>query len=940
MSRSNQWRNQFRYAPLRAFIYARGIWRGSKLSRKFMAVLCISFLSTLVVSLSGLQYFRKQSQNTENIVDQVANQMQSAFRLNQLFLEMDREEKALFLSLDYREFLKRSPAVSQTAARISDLIRKLQQEQLPETAADLEEISKDFAFYLKIRTELIHLMELDFILHGAGASGEWRGTSLRHLQQTITRVIENCREALQRKPGISLGACTAIGTDIQELLAKIDRGQNNIVFTYLRSGDPGLADTSKAVHIHTLYTRLQELGKVLDPAQQELLKPHIKMLKTWLIAHAGSDQPVLSANGSPQVSSFKAWEIRKRIEALIESVIRNSEAALAARKEFSAKIFSQSQNVFIVVSLACMALASLLGLLILNSVRKPIRAITRMAERVSEGDLDAHVSYRYPDEIGVMGRAFNKMTENLREFTKELENARTTAEQANKTKSAFLAQMSHEIRTPLNAVIGLSDILAETPASKEVRGYVRKINSAAGTLLQIINDLLDVTRIEAGKLHIEQTTFDLPGLISDTINLFVERARSKKIALETELEDSCHRHFTGDPLRVQQILINLVNNAIKFTHFGSVTVKVVCEPQEENLALVLIEVRDTGIGISKEKIDQLFEPYDQAESSTARKFGGSGLGLHITKSLVELMGGTVSVRSKVSLGSCFSVQLPLPMVADEDVQPEAGEGSLQQETAGIDLPILIVDDNELNREVLSVILRQQNLEVLTAENGEKAIALLEVRPFALVFMDCLMDGMDGFETARKIREESRQPEVPIVGLTAGLVEDFQEKCLNAGMNDFLQKPVERAKVFRALGRWALGANGESGRELGPDVTNSESSDGRINMEVLSQILTIDAEQRSELFTLIEKNLCKATADLRVALKEQNLERISHLAHTVKGSTASIGSLVVPRISARVERSVGERNHEQISTDVDLLLKEIDQFRTDLKAWTGLAQHDA
>jgi PAS domain S-box-containing protein len=379
--------------------------------------------------------------------------------------------------------------------------------------------------------------------------------------------------------------------------------------------------------------------------------------------------------------------------------------------------------------------------------------------------------------------------------------AKERAENLAKTKSQFLANMSHEIRTPMTAILGFSDLALHEQDSQEIGSYLQDINTASKHLLDILNDILDVSKLDAGMMTLQLERFSLADIRTMLYGLFIHTAQAKGLTLGINIALKIPDMLIGDSLRLRQILINLLGNALKFTQQGSVTLSISLEQLTTTDALLLFAITDTGMGISTEQQQRLFQPFTQVDEGYVRNFEGTGLGLTISQDLVQLMGGSIKLDSHIGLGSCFSFELRLPLADVQASQPQIITATTLNPDPLKDVKILLVEDDAFNQKILTKVLNSLGASIVPANNGLEALAALEQDSIDIVLMDLNMPVMDGYEATLAIRKLARYAQLPIITISASVTDEEKRRCLATGMNDFASKPINKIELLTTLERW-------------------------------------------------------------------------------------------------------------------------------------------
>ncbi|MDR3462394.1 MAG: PAS domain S-box protein [Beijerinckiaceae bacterium] len=495
----------------------------------------------------------------------------------------------------------------------------------------------------------------------------------------------------------------------------------------------------------------------------------------------------------------------------------------------------------------------------------------------------------------------------------ELAEAKDAAIRASQAKSNFLATMSHEIRTPMNAIIGLTHLMIKTEMTPRQRDYAGKVQTASKNLLDIINDILDFSKIEAGKLIIEKIDFDIDDLIADASTVIAPRFHEKGLEFVVSRAPEVPRHLVGDPLRLSQVIINLLSNSAKFTKRGGVTLAIGGYPAGVSQFMLEITVTDTGIGMSDDQVAALFKPFAQADASTSRRYGGTGLGLAICRQLASLLGGRIDVRSTLGEGSTFSLGIPTGVADPRNVTARAfasasRRADTKRRAADVVLPnakVLLVEDNAINQQVAIELLEGLGIQVTVAESGEAAVALLRTQPFDLALMDIQMPGMDGFTATAMIRSELNLTAMPILAMTANAMAGDRARCLEAGMNDHIAKPIDPDTLALTLSHWFdhierfRNIHGTSATAAPPPLESAMSLPG-IDINLALRNLNGNRALLIRLLRELALEYFNRSVIPRDAVENRDWRALHASAHKLKGAAATLGAVAVAKIAGELE----------------------------------------
>jgi signal transduction histidine kinase/DNA-binding response OmpR family regulator len=562
---------------------------------------------------------------------------------------------------------------------------------------------------------------------------------------------------------------------------------------------------------------------------------------------------------------------------------------------------------------------------------RPLTLLEAGITSVREGRLEPIRVSRTGDEIEYLGESFNRMItalaasqeeirqyqelleERIRQRTQELEKAMHGALAASQAKSEFLANISHELRTPMNGLLGMLDLVLDSHVAGEQREQVEIAQRCAYSLLDLLNDILDLSKIEAGRMILEKVPFDLRSVAEDCVRAQSAKAQQKGVDIRFEFAGEV-TSVAGDPLRLRQIVANLLSNAIKFTEKGWVSVRQAVSASPDGTLNMVLDVIDTGAGIPAEKVPLIFEKFTQADSSISRKYGGTGLGLAITKRLVELQGGQIRVESRVGRGSTFTVEIPFETAPAVDTPAEPlPEQRIAAPTAK-QARLLLVEDNAVNQRVVLAMLRKKNYAIDVANNGQEALDKLEraSEPYNVILMDVQMPILDGLETTKAIRRNHNWDYLPIIAMTAHAMIGDRERCLQAGMNAYISKPVQQAGLIAVIEQYLASGTGQFAV---PKTSGVE----RILTEKMMQQ---DKALVSEMLRLFMEVAPERLEKLETAAARGDAQTLSDEAKRIGAAAEHIASTSLGQLAKSIGDAAAQGDFGAVKADVEALRREI------------------
>ena len=951
------------------------------------------FLLAVVASSIGWKGFQRVTESQNSVIDQAIPGLRQAHQLSSLNASLLAAEQQLLRAGDESERLEISSALFSTVGQMNRLIDDFEEkgfslgslQSLRETVGIIEEKlrQKDVLVQQRIRQQLRFTELAAGLIATTEELNDLADSLVANAAATTTAITSSLYDLVEDDAGQQqlyqvFDRLVEVDLDAMERMYELRLRSANLNGLFNR-----VAEESELENLVLLRQRAAETISILKRRVSEINDPQRRQKASELLAAMEFDNGPLYVYGifETRVSliqidkslnrlSLESGEASQALNGIVNQLNATGGAlinrvSVTARESLdsSRQLFSGTSIVLLIVA------AAILWWFIKRNVVRRLLSLQSATHSITQGDYDIDIAVEGHDELTDMGRALRgfrnnaidnrKLDEELRQHKAHLEElveerseqlratnqklseevqnhalARQKAEQANQAKTAFLATMSHELRTPLSGALGTLKLLAETELKSQQLDYVNIVNAANVSLLDIVNDILGYSQLEAGKLRLENRRFDLVELLNNVVGLMEVSVREKNNRLQLEAETPSSPWLMGDPGKLHQILINLIGNANKFTDNGSITLRLdTCPGNSEGRLGLQFSVLDTGIGISPDKQEEVFQAFTQVDTSTARRYSGIGLGLAICERLVSAMGGKISLDSDLGQGTTIGFQIELE-VAPEAVTVQSQLLPLPRIATSID--VLMVEDDATNSMVTSSYLQRLGHEVVVAQSGEQALKLVDEGGMSLVLLDISLPGIDGLTILKYIRthDEPAIAALPVIAMSAHVFTEEVDQYINAGMNGFLGKPFSMEDLERAIEQ-AL--NGDRVVIAGSEDSRGQKAvqviDGLIIDDDISRLGLDNVDRLAELFFQSATGL---KAELCDAMERQDFERTEKLAHKLGGSVSNFGLQSLRALSVKIE--TGASHREAID---NALRQQLDaEFEKAVQALTNyLSAHD-